>query len=61
MPRPLRTNDEDLRPRRRSKRVKAFREWENKYYDELATIYRAFHKLMRSFKTMEKVEEFAGL
>ncbi len=41
--------------------VKAFREWEQKCHDELATIYRTAHKVMKGFKTMEQAEEFATL
>jgi len=39
----------------------AFRVWERDYYDELATIYRGSHILMKGFRTMVEVEEFAPL
>jgi len=39
----------------------AFRVWERDYYDELATIYRASHILMKGFRTMEEVERFGDL
>jgi len=39
----------------------AFREWERDYYDELTTIYRASHILVKDFRTMEEVERFGDL
>ena len=41
--------------------MKAFRNWEKEYYDELVVIYRVAHKLMQGLKTMGEVERFAPL
>jgi hypothetical protein len=51
----------DDRWKRKRFLLKAFREWEKQYYDKSATIYRAAHKVMKGFKTMEEVEQFADL
>jgi DNA primase len=41
--------------------VSAFREWEKRYYDKLAFIYRTFNSIKAKFKTMEEAEEFADV
>ena len=47
--------------RRKKDLLNGFRGWERKYYDRLALVYRSIRKLMKRFKTMEQVEEFAVL
>lgn len=41
--------------------VGVFREWEKRYYDKLAFIYRTFNKTKAKFKTMEEAEQFADV
>jgi DNA primase len=38
--------------------IKAFRQWENEYYDELSNLYRIFNKLLMTIKTIKGMEKY---
>jgi len=41
--------------------VASFRRWERDYYDELSELYRTFHKLLMSFKSIDEAEKYSFL
>ena len=50
--------DRSTRNSKRRKLIAAFRQWENRYYDALATEYRAINKVLRNIKFIEEAEQY---